>query len=98
MIVLLIGSVEFDTWRHDGKLSGILQYCKVETFPLLVIRLNFQKVKGLFLTENITRFIGTRPIRNSQLRARAFGSEDPPMIGDTDRYLGLRIGGIDLVE
>src|SRR6185436_15617570 len=54
---------------------------------LVMIGLNFQKVKCLFLTKGSTWFLLTLPIRYRQLRNRAFGSEYFPVIGYANGYL-----------
>src|SRR5690242_17927965 len=63
---------------------------------LLTIGLNFQEVKGLFLTKNCTWLVLTRPIRNGQLCGCVSGSEYPPKVGDANRNLRFRGGRVHL--
>src|SRR5215475_12216842 len=62
----------------------------IEVPRLFMVRLNFQKVKGLFLAEISPCFCLGPPIRYCQLGRVGLRAEYLPMIGDPDRYLRLR--------
>ena len=71
---------------------------EIEVLRSLMVGLNFDEVKGLFLAKGGTWILVTWPIGHGQFCIWTFRPEDFPMIGDPDRDLGLRGGGLHFVE